>query len=46
MLLGDIPIPLDVLVVTPREWRIQRNVPGTVVWPAWREGIVLYERRR
>jgi predicted nucleotidyltransferase len=45
MALRDIHIPKDILVVTPREWDIQRSIPGTLVWPARREGVVLYERR-
>jgi predicted nucleotidyltransferase len=44
MALRDVSIPKDVLVVTPREWDIQRDIPGTLVWPARREGVVLYER--
>jgi predicted nucleotidyltransferase len=44
MALHDIHIPKDILVVTPREWDIQRDIPGTLVWPARREGVVLYER--
>lgn len=45
MALHDIHVPKDILVVTPREWDIQRGIPGTLVWPARQEGVVLYERR-
>lgn len=45
MALRNVRFPKDVLVATPAEWRLQKNIPGTVVWPAHREGIVLYERR-
>ena len=45
MALRDITFPRDILVATPYEWNVQRNIPGTIVWPARREGVVLYERR-
>lgn len=34
----------DILVMTPEEVQADRNIPGTIVRPALREGIVLYER--
>jgi len=42
--LRDVHVPKDILVVTAREWHVQRNIPGTIVWPARREGVVLYEK--
>lgn len=42
--LVDIPAPKDVVVVTPEHFERYRDVIGTVVWPAVREGKVLYER--
>jgi len=45
MALRDIHLFRDILVATPREWNVQKNIPGTIVWPARREGITLYERR-
>lgn len=42
--LNDMPVPKDILVVTPEELRRYRNVPGTIVYPALREGRVLYAR--
>lgn len=42
--LHDIRIPKDVVVVTPDEVERQRNIVGTIVRPALREGKVLYER--
>jgi predicted nucleotidyltransferase len=45
MALRDVHFPRDILVATPYEWSVQKNIPGTIVWPARREGIVLYERR-
>ncbi len=44
--LRDIPVPLDILVATPDEARRQRDIPGTLVRPALREGEVLYARGR
>jgi predicted nucleotidyltransferase len=44
--LRDIPVPLDILVATPDEARRQKDIPGTLVRPALREGEVLYARDR
>lgn len=46
MSLDDIGIPKDVVVVPPDEFEQDRDVVGTVVYPAIREGRVLYERQR
>jgi len=35
---------LDVIVVTPQEFEKYRNVAGHVIYPAVREGRILYER--
>lgn len=35
----------DILLLTPDEFDRDRNIPGTVARPAWKEGKVLYERR-
>jgi predicted nucleotidyltransferase len=37
-------LPKDVIVVTPEEVERDRNVPGTMIYPALREGTVLYDR--
>ncbi len=37
-------VPTDVIVVTPDEWVRHAHIPGTIVWPARREGKVLYVR--
>jgi len=42
--LADILIPKDVIVVTPEEVERRRDVIGTIIYPALREGMVLYER--
>jgi len=42
--LADLPIGKDVIVVTPEYFERYRDVIGTVVWPAVREGKLLYER--
>ncbi len=34
----------DIIVVTPEEFKRTRNVIGTIVYPAMREGKVMYER--
>ena len=43
--LGGIPLPADVIVITPEDLDRKANRPGTVIHPALREGQVLYERR-
>ena len=42
--LADVPVAKDVVVGTPEYFERHRDVVGTVVWPAVREGRVLYER--
>lgn len=42
--LHDFRFPKDVVVVTPEEFERKRNVVGTIVRPASREGKVLYAR--
>jgi predicted nucleotidyltransferase len=43
-LLAGIGLPKDVIVVTPEEVERFRDVPGSIIRPALREGQVLYER--
>lgn len=43
-LLHDICVPKDIIVVRPEELARRRDIVGTVVWPAVREGKVLYAR--
>lgn len=33
----------DIMVLTPEEFERDRDIPGTVARPAWKEGKVLYE---
>lgn len=40
----DIRLPKDVVVVTPEEMCRERDVRGSVVRQAWREGRTLYAR--
>jgi predicted nucleotidyltransferase len=42
--LEGIPIPIDLIVVTPEEVEKYRDVTGTIIREAVREGQVLYER--
>ncbi len=37
-------LPKDVIVVTPEEVARSRDVVGTIIYPALREGKVMYER--
>jgi predicted nucleotidyltransferase len=42
--LADAPVPKDIIVTTPDEIERRGDVVGTVLRPALREGVVLYER--
>jgi predicted nucleotidyltransferase len=42
--LDDILVAKDIVVVTPEEFRRNRNIPGTIERPAVLEGRVLYAR--
>jgi predicted nucleotidyltransferase len=42
--LHDIPVAKDVIVVTPEEFEWRKDVVGTIEWPAFREGKILYAR--
>ncbi len=42
--LADVGLPKDVIVVTPEEVEKYRDVVGSIIYPALREGKVLYER--
>ncbi len=41
--LSDRRFPLDLIVVTPEEFETYRDIVGHIVYPAVREGKVLYE---
>ena len=40
----DVHLPKDVIVVTPDQFERQRDIPGTIVRPAFLEGKVLYAK--
>jgi predicted nucleotidyltransferase len=42
--LHDIHVPKDIIVVTPEEVSRRRDIVGTIIRPALREGKVLYVR--
>ena len=42
--LADVGLPKDVIVVTPEEVEKYRDIVGGIIYPAIREGKVLYER--
>ena len=33
----------DIVVLTPKEFELDRDIPGTIARPAWLEGKVLYD---
>lgn len=43
--LSDLRIAFDIMVLTPREFELGKQIPGTIARPAWLEGKVIYERR-
>jgi len=43
MALSDRWLPLDLIVVTPEEFTAYKDVVGHILYPAVREGKVLYE---
>lgn len=43
-LLSGMGLPKDIIVVTPEEVERFRDIPGTIIRPALKEGKVLYER--
>ena len=34
--------PKDLIVLRPEEWERDKNLPGTVAYPAAHEGVVIY----
>lgn len=42
--LGDIRLPMDIIVTTPEDYEWRKKYPGTIERPAFLEGMVLYER--
>ena len=42
--LADRVVPMDLIVVTPEQFERQRDMIGTIVHEAVREGRVIYER--
>jgi len=42
--LVGLDLPVDLIVVTPEELERNKNQIGTIVYPALREGKVLYEK--
>lgn len=42
MALADLPVPKDLIILRPEEWKRDKDLPGTVAYPAAREGVVIY----
>ena len=42
--LEELELAIDILVLAPDEFELDRQIPGTVARPAWLEGKVIYER--
>lgn len=44
--LNAMGVPKDVIVVTPDEFDRRKGIVGTIAYPAYHEGRILYERPR
>jgi len=44
--LRGLGIARDIILLTPKEYDRDKNIPGTIARPAAKEGIALYERQR
>ncbi|MFH1861055.1 MAG: nucleotidyltransferase domain-containing protein [bacterium] len=44
MSLEGLDIARDIVILSPEEFEIDRQIPGTIARPAWKEGRVLYEQ--
>jgi predicted nucleotidyltransferase len=42
--LHDFRVPNDIIVTTPEEFEWRKEIPGTIEYPAVKEGKVLYAR--
>ncbi len=42
--LEGLGIARDIVILSPEEFEIDRQIPGTIARPAWKEGRVLYEQ--
>jgi uncharacterized protein len=42
--LDDFRVPMDILVTTPDDFAWRKHIFGTIEWPAFKEGKVLYAR--
>lgn len=42
--LADIPLPVDIIVVRKKYLEKYKNIIGTVIHPAVRDGVILYAR--
>lgn len=43
--LSEKHIPVDVIVTRPHDFAWRKNVVGTIEWPAYHEGEILYARK-
>ena len=40
--IGDIPLPVDVKIMTPERFEATKNIVGGIAYPAYKHGRVLY----
>lgn len=41
-MLAGCGVPKDIVVMTPEEFEVRKKIPGTLAYPAAREGVVLH----
>jgi predicted nucleotidyltransferase len=44
LMMADRIVPMDIVVLTPKQYERQRKIAGTIVHQAERQGKVIYER--
>jgi len=44
--LEELELARDIIILTPKEFEIDKEIPGTVARYAWKEGKLLYERHQ
>jgi predicted nucleotidyltransferase len=42
--LNGMRLPRDIILLTPDEYEIDKDIVGTIAWPAYREGRILYAK--
>ncbi|MEK6790690.1 MAG: nucleotidyltransferase domain-containing protein [Deltaproteobacteria bacterium] len=46
MTLWGLGMARDIVLLTPKEYEVERQIPGTIARYAWKEGRALYDHKR